>query len=77
MRKSGEADLIIHHHVDGAPGAVGTQLRHLQGFDHYALSGHGGVTVNEHGKDSVAALLHAVLLRPNNSFEDTIDRFKV
>ena len=77
MRQSGESDLVVHNHVHGSARAVGAQLGHLQCLQNNALSRHGGVTVDENGKNTEATDFFPVLLGSNDSLEDTIDRFEV
>src|SRR5262245_43248662 len=48
LRRRGEADLVVHHDVDRAAGAVAAQLGQVEGFRHHALAGERGITVHEH-----------------------------
>ena len=50
LRQRRETDLVVDHDMHGAAGAVGAQLRHLEGLDHDALAGEGRGTVDEDGQ---------------------------
>ncbi len=43
-----EPQLVVHHDMDRAAGAVPGQLGQLEGLGHHALAGEGGVAVDEH-----------------------------
>ncbi len=49
----GVADLIVHDDVHGPPGGISGKLAHVESLGHHALAGEGGVTVDEHGKDTI------------------------
>ncbi len=44
-----EAHLVVHHHMQGATGAVRLQSRHLHQFIDHALASDRGIAVNDHG----------------------------
>src|SRR5699024_2380990 len=74
-----EADLVVDDDVDGAAGAVATQLALLQGLRDDALTGEGRVTVHEdrqHG-EVLAAVVEPVLLRTDDALEHRVDRLEV
>ncbi len=48
LRGGGEADLVVHDHVDRATGAVAPQLGEVQGLGDHALAGERGVAVHQH-----------------------------
>ncbi len=58
----GEADLVVDHDADGAASAVGTGLRHLEGFHHDTLTGDSCVTVDGDRQDLVANRVVATIL---------------
>ena len=58
----GEADLVVDDHVHRAAGGVAGGLRHVQAFHDHALSGKGGVAVDQYGQDFVALGVAAALL---------------
>ncbi len=58
----GEADLVVDHDADGATGAVGTGLRHLEGFHHHTLTGDSCVTVDGDWQNLVANRVVAAVL---------------
>ena len=78
-RAGGEADLVVDDDVDGAAGAVGGQLAHVEGLVDHALAGEGGVTVDEDRHDRVALLAQAdaVLLGAHDALDDAVDRLQV
>ena len=65
--------------MDGAAGAVGGQLAHVEGLVDHALAGEGGVTVDEDRHDRVALLAQAdaVLLGAHDALDDAVDRLQV
>ena len=74
----GKADLVIDNDVDGSAGVEVPCLRHLEGFRHDALSGEGGIAVNQHRENLVPLdIAAAVLTRPNGSLHDGIDDLQV
>lgn len=77
--RGGEADLVVHHDVDGATGAVAAQLGQVQGLGDHALAGERRVAVDEHGQDGEALLaaLQQVLLGPDHALQDRVDGLQV
>ena len=75
--EGGEPDLVVDDHVHGSTGPIGTELGHLQGFQHDALTGHGRISVNEDGENTEATDFFAVLFGANDSFEHAVNGFEV
>ena len=76
--KSGIADLVVNHQMQGAAGAVTFQLRHVQGFGHNALSGKSGIPVDQKRQHLVQLLAGCdVLPGPGESFHHRIHRLQV
>ena len=70
----GEAQLVVHHHVDGAAGPVPGELGQLEGLGHHALAREGGVAVDEdrqHGSQRWST--PRVLLGPDHALHDGVD----
>ncbi len=79
LRRGGETDLVVDHHMDGATHAEAAQLGHLQRLVDHALTGEGRVAVHQdrqHG-ELVAPPVDDVLLGPGDALQDRIDRFQV
>ena len=77
VRQRRKAHLIVHDHVHGAARAIRTKLRHLQSFEHDALTRHSGITVDENRQNSKTTNFFAVLFRANNPFKNAIHGFEV
>ena len=80
VRQGSEANLVVHHNVQGAACGVGLQTSHLQGLHDDALARERCVTVNQDRQDRVAfnALLAVdVLLSADDAFEYGICSLKV
>ena len=45
---SGEADLVIDHHVDGAVCGVGREVREVEGLVDHSLSSEGCIAMQQH-----------------------------
>ena len=58
----GESDLVVGDDVDGALGGVLGELAHVEALVDDALSGEGGVAVEQHGHDLLALVVAAVEL---------------
>ncbi len=78
-RRGGEADLVVHHDVHGAAGAVAAQLGQVQRLGHDALAGEGRVTVDEHGQhgEAVLGLVEDVLLGADHALGHRVDALQV
>ncbi len=78
-RRGGEADLVVHHDVHGAAGAVAAQLRQVQRLGYDALAGEGRVTVDEHGQngEAVLRLVEDVLLGADDALGHRVDALQV
>lgn len=81
LRRRGEADLVVHHDVDGAADAVTTQTRQVQRLGDHALTGERGVTVQHqrHHREAVGAvaLVEQVLLGADQTLQHGVDRLEV
>ena len=79
FRQGGEADLIVHHDVDRAAGAVAGELRHVQRLRHDSLPGESGIAVDQQRQNFAAMLGVAAnpLPRARCSFHHGIDRFEM
>ena len=79
FRQRGEADLVVHHDVHGAAGAVAVELRHVERFGHDPLPGERRVAVDEQRQNFAAMLGVAAnaLPRARRSFHHRIDRFEM
>lgn len=78
-REGGEADLVVHHDVQGAAGFVAGELRHVEDLGHDALSGEGGVAVDEKGKDFLPffGVAENALPGAGHPFDHGIDRLEM
>ncbi|MPL74173.1 hypothetical protein SDC9_19983 [bioreactor metagenome] len=78
MRRGGEADLVVHHDVDGAAGAVAADARELEAFRHHALTGEGRVTMQQHRQHlGAVGVVELVLLRAHLAKRDRVHRLEV
>ena len=76
--KCGVADLVVDHHVDGAPGGVAGQLAHVQGFSHHALPGKCRIPMQQQGDHLAARVIAADLLaRPDNALHHRVHCLKM
>ncbi len=74
----GEANLVIHHNVDGSSNLVTLKTAHLQSLRDYALASESCIAVNQNRKNWVGlGISQAVLLGPDNSLKHWVDGFKV
>ena len=75
----GEADLVVHHDVDGAADLVAAQGHQVQGLLDDAQAREGGVAVQQHRHDGVAlfATVDDVLLRARQAHDDRVDGLEV
>ena len=77
-RSGGEANLVVHDHVDRAAGAVAAQLGEVQRFGHHSLAREGCVAVDEDRQDGeLVAAVQPVLLGADDAFEDGVAGLKV
>ena len=75
---SGEADLIVDDQMHGSAGTVAPELRHLQHLIDDALSGDGGVSVNENGHKLAGIALVAMLdLGAGDALDNRVDSLQV
>jgi hypothetical protein len=80
VRRGREADLVVDHDVDGAAGAVATQLRQVERLGHHALAGERRVAVHQQRQDREHALVPAVvavLHRAGDALDDRVDGLEV
>ena len=75
----GEADLVVHHDVDGAADLVAAQGHEVQGLLDDAQAREGRVAVEQHRHDRVAlvAAVDDVLLRARQAHDDRVDGLEV
>jgi hypothetical protein len=74
----GEAHLVVHHHVHGAPRAVVLQLRQQERLVHDALAREGGVAVQQHPQHLVAGrVAREVLLGAHLARHHRVHRLQV
>ena len=78
-RIGGKADLVVDHEVEGAAGAVAGELGEVEGLGDDALTGDGGVTVDQEGEDFGAVLGVAAdtLAGAGAALDDGVDDLKV
>ena len=70
----GESDLVVHHHVHGAAGAVAACFREVQGLGDHSLTGEGGIAVDQDRQHLVAGGISAALLAcADRSFDHGVD----
>ena len=79
VRRSGEANLVVHHDVDGTADLVTTQGHEVQGLLDNAQAGEGCVTVQQQRHDGVAlfALVDLVLACTSKTLNDRVDGLEV
>ncbi len=74
----GEPDLVVDHDVDGPAGRVAAELGEVEGLGDDALTGEGGVSMEEQREDQVvAARPELVLTGPGDALEHRVDRLQV
>ena len=74
----GEADLVVHDHMDGAAGAPVWHFGQSEGFLHDALAAEGSIAVDEDRNDTGALVVVQVdLFGTNDPFDDRINQFKM
>ena len=80
LRRGGEAELVVHDHVDGPADAVALDQAEVQRLGHDALSGERGVSVHEDRQHReppgpvVGDLVHA---GPGHALDHRVDRLEV
>ncbi len=76
--RDGEADLVVHDHVNRATRIEAAGLRQLHGLHDHALPGERRVTVHHHRHDSIALRVAATLLTgAHGAFDHRIHHFEV
>ena len=60
--RGGKADLVVHHDVDRPPGAVADQARQAEAFGDNALTGKGGIAMQQDGQHLFAGLVAKLFL---------------
>ena len=65
-----EANLVVDDYVDGSPSTECARLGHLEGFHDHALTGKGGVAMNDDGQHLLVVVVQApVLPRAHAAFD--------
>jgi len=79
VRGRREADLVVDDDVDGAAGAVGGQLAHVEGLVDHALAGEGGVPVDEDREHGAAVVVLSLEVLPgaDDAFEHAVGGLQV
>ena len=76
--QGGEADLVVHHHVDGAAGVVALEAGEVEGLGHDPLAGEGGVPVHEEGDHPrPVPVAQRVLLGPHHALDHGVDELEM
>ncbi len=74
----GEADLVVDHDVDRAADPEAGQLRQVERLGHHALTGEGGVAVDQQRQRGVVGgVVAPVLLGPGHALHHRVDRLQV
>ena len=78
-RHGGEADLIIGDDMQRAAGAIANQLAHRQRFINHALSGKGGIAMqqNAHHRTSALDVAAHILTRAHLACHHWVNRFQM
>ena len=76
--RGGEADLVVHHDMDGAAGLVTRELREVQRLGDQALAGEGRIAVDQDRQAQPAIpVLEPPLLGPHPPLDDRVDRLEM
>ena len=74
----GEAYLVVHHDVHGAAGFMPFQPRQAKPFGHNALTGKGGIPMQQDGQNTGAlCVVILILFRACFAQNHRVDRLKV
>ncbi len=78
MRRGGKADLVVHHDMDGAAGAVPDKARQAETFGHDALARKGRIAVQQDRQNRGAVrVLQLRLFGAHLAQDHGVDRFEV
>ena len=78
MRRSGEADLVVHHDMHGAAGFVALEARKRETLRHDALASKGRIAVQQNWHHRRAVLVvQLVLLGADLAQHDGVHRLQV
>ena len=78
LGRGGEAELVVHHDVDGAADLVAGHLAQVERLGDHALTRERGVTVHEDGEHVAAlAVVDPVALGAGHALDHGVDRLEV